>query len=151
VTPSPRPDTNKISTAVELRIDKTHYRAGDAVTMTFVNKTTTDTFAFNPCPRVVQHQEEVLTGVDLDGGESPNRAHRPPELSLAWVPVDEPARMCTMEAWILKPHESRTAQTKLPSPLSPGQVRIVVDLSKQGPSSGGRAEHAVSPELTIDS
>jgi hypothetical protein len=126
--PAPQPaDTNTVSTAVELRTDKTHYRAGDAVTMTFVNQTATDTFAFNPCPRVIQRQVEI-----------------------GWVPVDEPARMCTMEAWILKPHETRTAQTKLPTPLPPGPVRIVVDLSKQGTSSGGRAEHAVSPVLTID-
>jgi hypothetical protein len=122
----PQADTSTPSADIELRTDKTHYRAGDAVTMTFVNKSTA-TFDFNPCPRIIERQ----VGRD-------------------WIPVEEPLRMCTMEAWILKAHETRTAQTKLSSTIPPGPVRIVVALTKEGQSSSASGVHAISPTVTID-
>ena len=122
----PQADTSTPSADIELRTDKTHYRAGDALTLTFVNKSTA-TFAFNPCPRIIQRQ----VGSD-------------------WIPVDEGPRMCTMEAWILKAHETRTAQTKLPGALAAGQVRIVVALTKEGQPSSSSGVRAISPTVTID-
>ena len=123
---APLADTIAPTADIELRTDKTHYRAGDAVTMTFVNKSTA-TFDFNPCPRIVERQ-----------------------VSGDWYPVEEPPRMCTMEAWILKPHETRTAQTKLSGTIPAGQVRIVVALTKEGQPSSSSGVHAISPTVTID-
>ena len=125
----PPADTSAPSKEVELRTDKTHYRAGSPVTLTIVNKSTS-TFAFNPCPRVIERQVARLGGRD-------------------WVAVQEPPRMCTMEAWILKAHETRTAQTKLSDTLPSGRIRIVVALSKEG-QTGPAGVRAISPVLTID-
>ena len=127
LTDSVRADTSELSADVELSTDKTHYRAGDPVTMTFINKSTA-TFAFNPCPRVIERPSGIY-----------------------WVPVEEPPRMCTMEAWILKAHETRIAHTKLPDALSAGPVRIVVALTKEGQPSSASGVHAISQVLTIDS
>ena len=126
----PPADTSAPSKEVELRTDKTHYRAGAPVTLTIVNKSTS-TFAFNPCPRVIERQVARLGGRD-------------------WVAVQEPPRMCTMEAWILKAHETRTAQTKLSDTLPSGRVRIVVGLSKEGQAAPTGGVRAISPVLTID-
>ena len=98
--------------------------------MSFFNKSAA-TFVFNPCPRTVQRETDLATG-------------------RGWVPVAEPPRMCTMEAWVLKPKETRTAKTKLPDPLAEGAVRIVVALTKQGPSSAPGGVHAISRTITID-
>jgi hypothetical protein len=130
LTPPPVADTIPATPDVDLRTDKTHYRAGDSLTMSFVNKSAA-TFVFNPCPRTVQRETDVASG-------------------RGWVPVAEPPRMCTMEAWVLKPKETRTAKTRLPDPLGEGQVRIVVAMTRQGPAQAPGGVHAVSAPITID-
>lgn len=129
LTPAPVADTVPATPDVDLRTDKTRYRAGDSLTISFVNKSAA-TFVFNPCPRTVQRETDLASG-------------------RGWVPVAEPARMCTMEAWILKPKETRTAKTQLPDPLAEGQVRIVVAMTRQGPAEAPGGVHAVSAPITI--
>ena len=94
---------------VELRTDRAQYRAGDRVGLTLVNYAEA-TFSFNPCTRTVERE--------ADGG---------------WVPVEEPGRACTMEAWLIEPGATRTAdfrQEVNEIPLSlplPSDVLIAFD------------------------
>jgi hypothetical protein len=108
---SEKADTAAVRTdSVLLRTQKAEYRAGEALTLTVENRSGTS-FAFNPCMRTVERDE---------GG--------------TWTPVPESDRMCTMEAWILEPRQTRTASTELPTALSPGRYRIVVRMTTEQPS-----------------
>jgi hypothetical protein len=91
--------------------------------MTIVNHTT-GSWAFNPCTRIIERQTA--------GG---------------WEAVPD-ARRCTMEAWILKPNETRTATTNLDSSLDSGRYRLVIGFSGDGPP-GNRQTTATSTPVTI--
>lgn len=112
--------------SVVLRTDKTQYRAGEAITLTFENRSASS-YAFNPCTRGIEREENG-----------------------SWAPVPEPDRMCTMEAWILDPRGTRTGPTELPTPLAPGRYRVVVRMTKEQPG-GGQASAilAVSEPITV--
>ena len=129
-TPVVRPpsgDTAALRTdSVLLRTNKAEYRAGEAVTLTFENRTGSS-FAFNPCTRTIDREE---------GG--------------TWTPVPESDRMCTMEAWILEPRQTRTASTELPTALSPGRYRIVVRMTREQPSAPATAVVAVSDAIRVN-
>ncbi|MGH7720337.1 MAG: hypothetical protein ACREON_16020, partial [Gemmatimonadaceae bacterium] len=62
----------------------------------------------------------------------------------AWSAVDESQRICTMEAWILEPNATRTAETELPSSLRAGRYRLVIAFTVEG-ASGGRVRAASAP------
>jgi hypothetical protein len=117
------------ATAVHLSTDKAQYRAGDRITLTLANRTGA-TYAFNPCTRSIENQ----TGT-------------------TWSAVAEEGRLCTMEAWMLEPNQTRTADTELPSTLRPGPHRVVIDLTREGAAAGATAAtdrvRATSPTITI--
>ena len=113
------------SDSVVMRTDKAQYRAGEKVTLTFENKSGTR-YTFNPCSRSLERES--------DG---------------TWTAVPDPGRMCTMEAWILEPHETRTGDTELDSPLAAGRYRIVVRMTADAPGSSGAAITAVSDPITV--
>jgi hypothetical protein len=119
---SPAPATDS-SHQIELRTDRTEYRPGDKVTMTIVNHAA-GSWAFNPCTRILER-----------------------EAGSSWQAVTD-KRLCTMEAWILKPNESRTATTTLDSSLEAGRYRLVIAFSGDGPP-GGRQTTATSAPVTV--
>ena len=104
--------------SVVLRTDKTQYRSGEQMTLTFENRSASS-YAFNPCARSLERE---------NGG--------------SWSAVPEEGRMCTMEAWILDPHGTRSGPTELPASLAPGRYRVVVRMSVE--TAGGAAASAVS-------
>jgi hypothetical protein len=120
------PASSSQSDSIVLRTDKTQYRAGEKITLTFENKSARS-YTFNPCMRTLERDEKG-----------------------PWTPIAEPGRICTMEAWLLDPHGTRTGPTELPTPLSAGRYRIVVrmtvDASGGAPSS---AVNAVSDPITV--
>ncbi len=126
-TPSATGDTATVRTdSVVLTTDKTRYRAGEAMTLTLENRSGSS-YAFNPCTRWIERE---------DNG--------------TWTTVSEPDRMCTMEAWILDPKGSRTGQTELPNPLSPGRYRVVVRMTREAPGGGAAsAVAAVSEAISV--
>jgi hypothetical protein len=93
------------SDSVVLRTDKSQYRAGEKVTLTFENKSSRS-YAFNPCTRTIEREENG-----------------------AWTALPDAGRMCTMEAWILEPRGTRTGPTELPSPMAAGRYRVVVRMT----------------------
>ena len=101
------------SDSVVLRTDKTQYKAGEQLTLTFENKSASS-YAFNPCTRSLEREA---------GG--------------SWTAVPDEGRMCTMEAWILDARGTRTGTTELPSALAPGRYRVVVRMTVESPGSGG--------------
>ena len=116
---SPSSLTNTVrADSVVLRTDKTQYRAGEKITLTFENKSGSS-YTFNPCTRSVERES---------GG--------------SWATVPEENRMCTMEAWILDPHGTRSGPTELPSTMAPGRYRVVVRMTME--SSPGGTASAVS-------
>jgi Big-like domain-containing protein len=123
-TPAGAPSITRADSVV-LRTDKTQYRAGEALTLTFENKGAAQ-YAFNPCSRSLER---------ADGN--------------AWKPVDEPGRMCTMEAWILEAHATRSGPTELPSSLVPGRYRVVVRMTMDRGGSQASAVNAVSDPITV--
>jgi len=111
--------------SVVLRTDKAQYHAGDAMTLTLENKGGAH-YTFNPCSRSLEHEE---------GG--------------AWKAVDEPGRVCTMEAWLLDAHATRSGPTELPSPLAAGRYRVVVRLVMERSDGSGVPVSAVSDPITV--
>lgn len=91
-----------------VRTDRAQYRPGERVALTIVNQAA-DTFYFNPCTRAVEREDA--------GG---------------WEPVAEEGRMCTMEAWLLQPGETREAATELPADLAAGRYRLVIAFTIEG-------------------
>jgi hypothetical protein len=119
-------DSTTRADSVVLRTDKAQYRAGEKMTLTFENKGARS-YAFNPCTRSLEH-----------------------EANGAWTAVPEAGRMCTMEAWILDSHGTRTGQTELPSPLPAGRYRVVVRMTMDalGNAPAG-AVSALSDPITV--
>jgi hypothetical protein len=112
------------SDSVLLRTDQGQYRAGEKVTLTFENKSGTK-YTFNPCSRSLERER--------DG---------------SWVAVPDAGRMCTMEAWVLDAHGTRTGDTELDSPLDAGRYRVVVRMSPDTPNATA-AISAVSDPITV--
>ena len=110
--------------SVVLRTNKTQYRAGETMTLTFENKSGSS-YAFNPCTRSLERET---------GG--------------SWSAVPEEGRMCTMEAWILDPHGTRSGDTELPASLPAGRYRVVVRMTMQSPG-GAAAVSAVSDPIAV--
>lgn len=112
--------------SVTLRTDKSQYRAGEKITLTFENKGARS-YAFNPCSRTLEREENGT-----------------------WATVPEPDRMCTMEAWILDPHGTRTGPTEVPSPLPAGRYRVAVRMTMDALGSApAGAVTAVSDPITV--
>jgi hypothetical protein len=112
---------------VELRTDRERYVPGDAVSVTLVNRTDA-TFAFNPCTRILER-----------------------ESSQGWTRIAEPQRVCTMQAYILEPRQTRTESTEIPDTVAPGRYRIVIALTREGAAPGSDAASAVSSTITVGS
>ena len=129
-TPSPTPAANTSASAtvksdsVLLRTDKSQYRAGEKVTLTFENKSSSK-YTFNPCSRSLEREQ-----------------------SGSWVAVPDAGRMCTMEAWVLDARGTRTGDTELDSPLDAGRYRIVVRMSPDTPNATTSIS-AVSDPITV--
>ena len=119
------PDATVRSDSVLLKTDKAQYKAGEAIALTFENKSAAS-YAFNPCQRSVEREEGT-----------------------AWTTVDEGNRMCTMEAWILDPKGTRTGNTELPTPLPAGRYRVVVRMTVDSPTASGAAISAVSDPIRV--
>ena len=106
--------------SVTLRTDKSQYRAGEQMTVTLQNASASS-YSFNPCTRTIER-----------------------EAGSSWTAVPDEGRMCTMQAWILDPHGTRSGPTELPASLTPGRYRVVIRLTPEPPSSGSGASTAVS-------
>ena len=92
---------------VTISLDRTRYSAGGRVEMRLTNHTNA-TLGFNACTRSVERRE-----------------------GNAWVSVPEPGRVCTMQIWLLRPHESRAATTELPASLTRGTYRLALMLTRE--------------------
>ena len=130
--PSTSADTGKSAASsiartdsVVLRTDKQQYRSGEQMTLTFENRSAS-TYAFNPCQRSVERES---------GG--------------SWSAVPEEGRMCTMEAWILEPHGTRSGPTELPASLAPGRYRVVVRMSVERADGVASSVSALSEPVTV--
>ena len=118
--------TSTRSDSVVLRTDKSQYRAGEKVTLTFENKSSRS-YAFNPCTRTIEREENGT-----------------------WTALPDAGRMCTMEAWILDPHGTRTGPTELPSPMAAGRYRIAVRMTVESTDGTSAAPViAVSDPITV--
>jgi hypothetical protein len=118
--PSARADS------VVLRTDKSAYRAGEKMTLTFENRSARS-YAFNPCTRTLEREENGT-----------------------WTALPDEGRMCTMEAWILDANGTRTGTTELPTPLPAGRYRVVVRMTVE--TVGGSTAppiNAVSDPITV--
>ena len=129
-TPTPSasspPTTSTRSDSVVLRTDKSQYRAGEKVTLTFENKSSRS-YAFSPCTRTIEREENGT-----------------------WTALPDAGRMCTMEAWILDPHGTRTGPTELPSPMAAGRYHVVVRMTLETTDgTSGTPIIAVSNPITV--
>ena len=111
---------------VEVSTDRTSYRAGEPLTLTVHNRGA-DTIAFNPCNRTLEAER----------GDT-------------WTAVPEPARICTMEAWILAPGETRAGPTELPGDLVAGRYRAVLGFSAGSPEPAVGTLEARTPPFTVE-
>ena len=111
--------------SVVLRTDKARYRSGEQMTLTFENRSASS-YSFNPCARSLERE---------NGG--------------SWSAVPEQGRICTMEAWILEPHGSRSGPTELPASLAPGRYRVVVRMSMERADGVASAVSAVSDPISV--
>lgn len=121
--PAPIAAAADSSVAIELRTDRTSYRAGASAMLTIVNHTKRE-WTFNPCTRTLER-----------------------ESGTGWQVVPE-GRMCTMEAWILEPEATRTAPTSFSASLDAGRYRLVIAFASAGASAGG-STRATSAPVTI--
>lgn len=125
-TPASAPPATARADSVVLRTDKAQYRAGEKMTLTFENKGAAS-YSFNPCTRSVEREDGTT-----------------------WTTVPDEGRMCTMQAWVLDPHGTRSGPTELPAPLAPGRYRIVVRLTPEQPAgTSSPAVSAISDPITV--
>lgn len=112
--------------SIVLRTDKAQYRPGEAMTLTFENRSGSP-YTFNPCTRTIEREA---------GG--------------TWTALPDEGRMCTMQAFILAPHGTQTGTTELPSPLAPGRYRVAVRMTLDQPGREGMAPvYAVSDPIRV--
>ena len=108
--------------SVVLRLDRSEYRAGEQPRLTVINAGAA-TYAWNPCTRTLEHRS-----------------------GSAWVPGDPEMRLCTMEAWVLRPADSTSVPLDLPAQLPPGVYRARLAFTTDGAAAGaGRLEVTSSP------
>jgi len=93
--------------SVTIDLDRTTYTTGSRVELRITNHTS-DTLGFNPCTRSI---ERLLRN--------------------AWVTFPEPARVCTMQLYLLSPHATRTEATELPASLERGTYRVVLTFTRE--------------------
>jgi hypothetical protein len=124
---TPTPDTTPApaSPTVTLTTAKQQYRPGETITLALTNHSGA-TYSFNPCTRTMEHR---------DGSR--------------WTSVNEGQRMCTMEAWLLSPHASRSAKTELPAGLSAGTYRVILSLTANERRSPAQHVTATSAPFTV--
>jgi hypothetical protein len=114
------------SDSVLLRTDKSQYKAGERMTLTFENRSAVG-YTFNPCQRSIERE---------DGG--------------TWKPLPDEGRMCTMEAWLLGPHSTGTGPTELPATIPAGRYRVVVRMGVESPGATAASTiTAVSDPFTV--
>lgn len=107
---------------LEVSTDRVSYRTGQPLALTVHNRGA-DTVAFNPCTRTLEA-----------------------ERGNAWTAVPEPARICTMEAWLLAPGGTRAGPTELPADLVAGRYRAVLGFSAgSGEHAAGKLEARTAP------
>jgi hypothetical protein len=123
---TPRSDTGNVPAGgnLQLRTDKSSYRAGENMTLTFVNPTR-NRYTYNPCTRTLER-----------------------EVGGAWRKVEE-MRMCTMIAHILEPRSTRVERTELTEGLEPGRYRVIVALTEESTSTPSRSVNATSAPITV--
>lgn len=123
---TPNAAASPTADSVVIRTDKAQYKAGERITLTFENRSAAS-YAFNPCTRSLEREENGT-----------------------WTVVNEAARMCTMEAWILDARGTRMGPTDLPTPLAAGRYRVVVRMTVESAGvGGGAAVNAVSGAITV--
>jgi hypothetical protein len=112
---------------VTISLDRTSYSAGSRVEMRLTNHTNA-ALGFNPCSRSIERRE-----------------------GNAWVTVPEPGRVCTMELWLLRPHESRAGTTELRASLTRGTYRLALMLTREdaAPPTTSPAIRAVSAPFQV--
>jgi hypothetical protein len=128
-TPPPAPPAGEArppaASPIELRLDKTEYRAGERVALTIVNRGDRQ-YGFNPCNRTVEQET---------GG--------------TWTPFEEPGRICTLEIWTIDPGQTRTAETTLPRMMAPGRYRLSIGMAPQTPPPADRAAATSAPFTVV--
>lgn len=133
-TPAARADSSPTPTApataradsVVLRTDKAQYQAGEKMTLTLENKGG-GSYSFNPCTRTLEREDGTT-----------------------WTALPDEGRMCTMQAYLLDAHGTRSGPTELPSPLAPGRYRVVVRLTREQPAGASSpAVSAISDPITV--
>ena len=120
------PPEKVVRNGLEITADRPHYRAGGPLTITIRNSRE-DTVSFNPCTRTLETQR--------DG---------------KWIAVPEPARICTMEAWMLSPGSTRTGPTELPADLRAGRYRLVLGFGVESAEPPAERLQARTPPFTVD-
>jgi hypothetical protein len=108
---------------VTITLDRARYSQGSRVEMRVTNHTS-DTVGFNPCTRSVERRQG-------DG----------------WVTVPEPDRVCTMQIWLLSPHDSRAGTTELPGSLARGTYRLSLILTREKTAQSGGAPPTPAPTI----
>lgn len=119
--PARAPGADSVGGPVEIVAARTSYRAGDPIELTVTNHSG-DTLAFNPCTRILEREK--------NGG---------------WEVLEEPGRVCTMEAWILGPGEVRAGRTELPPRMPPGRYRVALGFTVEGRAGGARLTARSAP------
>jgi Big-like domain-containing protein len=120
------PEKNGARNGLDIAADRVRYRAGQPLTLTIRNGRE-DTVSFNPCTRTLETQR--------DG---------------KWVAVPEPARICTMEAWMLSPGSTRTGPTELPADLRAGRYRVVLGFGAGSGEPPAERLEARTPPFSVD-
>ena len=120
------PPEKVVRNGLEITADRPHYRAGGPLTITIRNSRE-DTVSFNPCTRTLETQR--------DG---------------KWIAVPEPARICTMEAWMLSPGSTRAGPTELPADLRAGRYRLVLGFGVESAEPPAEGLQARTPPFTVD-
>ena len=121
---SPAPQAAR--NGLEITADRARYRAGQPLTLSIRNART-DTVSFNPCTRTLEVQRDKK-----------------------WIAVPEPARICTMEAWMLSPGSTRAGPTELPADLRAGRYRVVLGFGAESAEPPAERLEARTPPFLVD-
>lgn len=115
-----------VPSGLEITTDRARYRAGHSLMLTIRNRGA-DTVSFNPCTRTLEAQHEEK-----------------------WLSVPEPARICTMEAWMLVPGGTRAGPTDLPADLAAGRYRVVLAFTAKSARPAAGQLEARTPSFTVE-
>ena len=112
--------------SITVRTDKTQYRAGETMTLTFENRSALP-YTFNACTRTIEKESNG-----------------------SWTALPDEGRMCTMQAFLLAPHSTQTGSTELPTPLAAGRYRVAVRMTlDQSTGQPVNPVYAVSDPFTV--